>query len=284
MNGQPTKPNATAVGADDERTALPLQFSSLLASKGLDLVRGRAMILQINMGLRCNEMCRHCHLEAGPDRDEMMDDKTAAEIVDFARRGHFQVVDITGGAPELNSNLAPMIESLAGLAPRIMLRSNLTALTDGTRESLMELCKRHKVVLVASFPSLNKGQADSQRGKGNWQKSIAALKQLNAMGYGEAGSGLELDLVSNPVGAFLSATQEQTEKKFRQDLKARWGIVFNHLYAFSNVPLGRFRKWLIRSGNYEAYMGRLAERFNPSTLPGLIVPYAGFRIVGRVPP
>ena len=156
MKGQP--PKSKEDSADAEGAAPPLPFSSLLAHKGLELTRGNTTIFQINLGLRCNEVCRHCPLEAGPDRHEMMDDKTAAEVIDFAGRGHFQVIDITGGAPELNGNLAPMIESLAPLAPRIMLRSNLTALIDETRESLVDLCRRHRVVLVASFPSLNKGQ------------------------------------------------------------------------------------------------------------------------------
>ena len=262
-----SKPGSLTAAA--EQTILPGSFASTLAKSGLELLRGHTTVLQINMGLLCNQMCRHCHLEAGPGRSETMDAKTAADVIGFAGGGGFQTIDITGGAPELNSNLTTLIERLATLAPRIMLRCNLTALTDGRRH-LLELCREYKVVLVASFPSLNQGQADSQRGAGTWQRSIAALKELNAAGYGEPGSGLELDIVSNPAGAFLPSSQEATEKKFRRDLGARWGIKFNHLYTFGNVPLGRFRKWLTESGNFEAYMRRLTECFNPCTIPGLM--------------
>ncbi|MDR3567243.1 MAG: arsenosugar biosynthesis radical SAM protein ArsS [Syntrophobacteraceae bacterium] len=258
-----------AIGAE-EQSVPPASFASMLARHELKLVRGNTSVLQINMGLLCNQRCRHCHLEAGPDRVEMMDEKTTAEIIEFAGRGRFQTVDITGGAPELNNNLATLIENLAGLAPKIMLRSNLTALTDVGRRYLVELCREYKVVLVASFPSLNQGQTDSQRGSGIWEKSIAALKELNAAGYGEPDSGLVLDIVSNPSGAFLPSSQEATEKRFRRDLGSRWGIGFNHLYTFGNVALGRFRKWLIDSGNFESYMRRITESFNPCTIDGLM--------------
>lgn len=255
---------------DTELSQPPTSFASTLARQGLVLVRGDTTVLQINTGLLCNQMCRHCHLEAGPGRVEMMDGKTAAEIIEYARRARFQTIDITGGAPEMNSNLPALLENLASVAPRIMLRSNLTALTRAYRKYLVDLCKQYGVVLVASFPSLNQGQADSQRGKGIWEKSIAALKELNAIGYGEPGSGLQLDLVSNPAGAFLPASQEATEKKFRKDLGNRWGIVFNHLYTFGNAPLGRFKKWLLESGNFEPYMQRLTESFNACTIAGLM--------------
>lgn len=258
---------ATTEGMQD---AAPAPFASMLARHGLELVRAHTTVLQINTGLLCNQRCRHCHLEAGPERVEMMDAKTADAIIAFAGRSRFQTIDITGGAPELNGNLAHLIERLASLAPRIMLRCNLTALTDESRGFLVELCREHKVVLVCSLPSLNRGQADSQRGEGTWEKSIAALKTLNGTGYGKPDSGLELSIVSNPAGAFLPACQEATERRFRRELLSRWGIVFNNLYTFGNVPLGRFQKWLRASGNFEAYMRRLTESFNPGTIPDLM--------------
>jgi len=134
----------------------------------------------------------------------------------------------------------------------------------------MELCKKHRVVIVASFPSLDPSQAESQRGEGTFQDSIAVLKRLNSLGYGQEGSGLELDLVSNPTGAFLPPSQAQAEKRFRQELERKWGIVFNHLFTFANVPLGRFRSWLKRSGNYQKYMEKLASHFNPGAVEGLM--------------
>ena len=254
-----------------EKHALPVEsFRLTLARHGLELTRGHTNTLQVNVGLLCNHACRHCHLEAGPGRKEMMGLETVDEVVAFARRGHFQLVDITGGAPELNPNLVDMIERLAPLVPRIMLRSNLTALIDGKRDSPMSVCKNYRVAIVASFPSLNATQAEAQRGKGTFEKSIAALKRLNSIGYGHDGSNLELDLVSNPTGAFLPASQAQGEKRFRCDLQRKWGIVFNHIYTFANVPLGRFRQWLQHSGNLEKYLQNLASRFNPCAIEGLM--------------
>jgi len=254
-----------------DKNALSVEpFRLTLANHGLELTRGQTNTLQVNMGLLCNQACRHCHLEAGPSRTELMDGETVDEVVAFAQRGHFQVIDITGGAPELNPNLATMIERLSPLAPRIMLRSNLTALTDGKRHFLMDLCREHRVVIVASFPSLNMSQSEAQRGKGIFDKSIATLRKLNAMGYGRDGSVLEIDLVSNPTGAFLPASQAQEEKRFRRELQRRWGIVFNHVYTFANVPLGRFRQWLQHSGNLEKYLHNLAVRFNPCAVEGLM--------------
>jgi len=245
-------------------------FRLTLSRHGLELKRDHTNTLQINVGLLCNQACRHCHLEAGPNREEVMDADTVDEVVAFARRGHFKVIDITGGAPELNPHLVKMIERLSPLAPRVMLRSNLTALTDGKRDYLMELCREHHVVIVASFPSLNTAQLEAQRGKGIFEKSIVALKELNSLGYGQDGSELEIDLVSNPTGAFLPASQPQEEKRFRRDLQRKWGIVFNHVYTFANVPLGRFRQWLQHSGNLEKYLQTLASRFNPCAIEGLM--------------
>jgi radical SAM/Cys-rich protein len=199
-----------------------------------------------------------------------MSRKTMEEIVSFARRFPFQALDITGGAPELVPGLPFLIEGLAPLAPRLMLRTNLSAMDGPARESLLALCAAHRVVLVASFPSTNPTQADAQRGAGVTETAIAVLKRLNAAGYGVEGTGLELDLVSNPVGAFLPVSQESAERKFRSDLLRKWGIGFNHLHTFANVPLGRFRTWLLRTGNYERYLKTLSEAFNPSAVERLM--------------
>jgi radical SAM/Cys-rich protein len=245
-------------------------FGLTLARNGLELTRGQTTTLQVNVGLLCNQACRHCHLEAGPDRREVMDAATADDVASFARRTHFAAIDITGGAPELNEDLTDILESLSPLTPRIMLRSNLTALDHGSRERLIEVCLKHRVVIVASFPSLQEAQAESQRGQGIFQKSVAALQRLNARGYGQVESSLELNLVSNPTGAFLASSQAQTENRFRLALEKKWGIVFNNLFTFSNVPLGRFRQWLQRSGNFEGYMQRLVAAFNPCAVAGLM--------------
>jgi radical SAM/Cys-rich protein len=250
---------------------LPVEpFGQTLAKHGLNLTRLKTTTLQVNVGLLCNQACRHCHLEAGPKSEEVMSKETVDQVIDLARRFYFEAIDITGGAPEMNRHLGDMIERLSLHSPRLMLRSNLTALAQEERQHLMDLCKQNRVVIVASFPSLNEAQAESQRGKGVFQESIEVLRQLNSLGYGKTGSGLELNLVSNPTGAFLPSSQEQLEKRFCQVLENKWGIVFNNLFAFANVPLGRFRHWLERSGNLDGYLQKLATSFNPCAIEGLM--------------
>ena len=245
-------------------------FREVLVRHGLQLTRGRTTSLQVNVGLNCDLCCGHCHLEAGPGRDEMMDRQTMDAVIDCARRFHFTSIDITGGAPELVPEVDHLVRSLAALTPRLVLRSNLVALNQGRGEGLCELYRDLKVVLVASLPATNAAQTEAQRGAGVWEKSLAALKMLNRLGYGAEGTSLELDLVSNPAGAFLPAPQQQAEKKFRHDLMRKHGISFNALYTFANVPLGRFRSFLERSGNLEGYMAKLAAGFNPGTVEGVM--------------
>lgn len=256
--------SSKVTGKGCEKRAMTIEpFRQTLATHGLKLERDQTTTLQINMGLLCNQTCRHCHLNTGPGRKENMKSETADQIADYAKRCSFEVIDITGGAPELNHNLPNLIERLSSIAPRIMIRSNLSALYDGKRDHLPELFKEYGVVIVASFPSLNEAQTESQRGRGIFNTSITALKKLNALGYGSDGSGLELNLVSNPTGAFLPSSQSETEKRFRQVLLKKWGIVFNNLFTFANVPLGRFRDWLLKSGNLDKYIEKLSSGFNP---------------------
>jgi radical SAM/Cys-rich protein len=245
-------------------------FRLTLAKNGLKLERGETKTLQLNVGLLCNQACRHCHLNAGPDRKEVLNSETMDEVVAHAQRSQYDTIDITGGAPELNPNLVSLIERLTPLARRIMLRSNLTVLTDGRRDHLIDVMKAHRVVIVASFPSLNESQTESQRGQRAFGTLISGLKRLNAVGYGRDDSGLEVNLVSNPTGAFLPPAQDQAEKRFRKVLDQKWGIVFNNLFNFANVPLGRFRDWLLQSGNFDQYMYRLASNFNPCTIEGVM--------------
>ena len=263
MTGQSAKATAKP-GANIE------PFLKALARSRISLTRERTRTLQINMGLVCNQACRHCHLMAGPLREEAMDRRTAREAADYAIRGKFEAADLTGGAPELNPNLNFLIERLAASVPRVMLRANLTALTDGDHEDLIELLVGKRVVIIASFPSLSPSQAEAQRCRGVFDRSINALKRLNALGYGRSGTGLELDLVSNPSGAFLPPAQAKVEERFRRLLEDRFGVVFNNLFTFANVPLGRFRQWLEESGNYEDYIKRLAQSFNSCAVEGVM--------------
>lgn len=245
-------------------------FSSTLASHGLKLTRTEVVCLQVNLGLLCNQTCKHCHLDAGPYRSEIMDMDTFEHVAAFAERFAFKVIDITGGAPELNPHLATFIQRLAGLADRIMIRCNLTCLAQAEFGHLLDVFKKYRVAVVASLPSVNSSQLEGQRGPGSFRKSIETLQRLNSIGFGSSDAGLELDLVVNSTGAFLPPPQDQTEKKFRNDLLRKWGVVFNKLYTFANVPLGRFRSWLEASGNLDAYLAKLALSFNPCTVPSLM--------------
>jgi radical SAM/Cys-rich protein len=250
---------------------LPIEpFRQTLSKHGLELSRKESTTLQVNVGFLCNQSCRHCHFEAGPNREELMGKDTIDQVINLAKRFRFETIDITGGAPEMNPNLLEMIEKLSILTPRLMLRSNLTALGGIERDYLMEACRRHRVVVIASFPSLNETQAESQRGKGVFHKSLDVLRKLNSLGYGQPDSGLELNLVSNPTGAFLPSSQKEIEKRFCHVLKDKWDIVFNHVFSFANMPLGGFRKWLEQSGNLNSYLRKLATSFNPCAVEGLM--------------
>ena len=244
-------------------------FKSTLTKHDLELNRKTTQTLQINLGFLCNQTCRHCHLNAGPGRKENMDAQTLKEVVAYTQRSRFEAIDITGGAPELNPLLTDLVEQIAPLTPRIMLRSNLSALKKNMNR-LMGVLKFHRVVIVASFPSLHLSQMDAQRGQGIFEESIAVLKALNDKGYGCDGTGLELHLVSNPTGAFLPPNQEQIEKRYHQILEAKWGLTFNRLFNFANVPLGRFKQWLVQTGNFDNYIQKLVANFNPCAIEELM--------------
>lgn len=255
--------------ARTEEKFRPEPFGETLQRRGLELRRDQTATLQVNVGTQCNLTCRHCHLSAGPDRAETMTSQTMDEVIAYAERGGFSVVDITGGAPEMNPRLARLITGVKPFAKKIIVRSNLTLFT-GARESLPEFFAEHGVVITASLPSVNKGQTDSQRGDGVFERVVGTIKRLNSMGYGVEGSGLELNLVMCPSGAFLPQPQAQTERRFREALGRGWGIVFNNLHAFANAPVGRFGQWLDSSGNREAYIKKLTDSFNPCAVGGVM--------------
>ncbi|MEW5909012.1 MAG: arsenosugar biosynthesis radical SAM (seleno)protein ArsS [Thermodesulfobacteriota bacterium] len=256
--------------ADPSGLTLFPPFSETLLHCGLTLDRENVTTLQVNIGLKCNQICTHCHLAAGPHRQEMMDRDTMGDVVQAATRIPFQSIDITGGAPELHPDLPFFLEALSGLSSRIILRSNLSAQLNCT-ESLLDTLIRYRVVITSSFPSLNAGQTEAMRGKGAFQNSIEMLKILNEKGYGKEDGGLELNLVVNPAGAFLpSSPQGEISTRFHRILQQKWGVTFNGLYSFANVPLGRYREWLIASGNIESYMSKLVSSFNPCAVEGLM--------------
>jgi radical SAM/Cys-rich protein len=246
----------------------PVPFAEALTRSGVELRRGETTTLQVNVGFLCNQFCWHCHLDAGPGRGEVMSRATMDAVEAFAKRGGFSAIDITGGAPELVPGIEGFLERLAPLTPRVLFRANLTALAE--RAGLVELLAGLRAVVIASFPSLNASQTDAQRGKGVFESSIGTLRALNAAGYGQEGCGLELDLVNNPGDTSLPPAQAQTEALFQRELAATWGITFNHLYTFANMPLGRFRDRLSASGDLAGYLRKLAGCFNPCAVPGLM--------------
>lgn len=247
-----------------------MTFSQMLENHNLSLVRSETTTLQVNVGRLCNLACRHCHLEAGPNRDELMSTETVEEVIACARRLDFATIDITGGAPELLPQLPRLISGLRPHTPRLMIRTNLAALAGKASEQLIDLYRDNKLTIVASLPSINSAQTEAQRGNGVWESTIAALRLLNEAGFGVEGSGLKLDIAANPSGAFLPASQSETEARFRQQLERCYGISFSSLFSFVNVPLGRFHRWLESSGNLPDYLKNLKTRFNPCSVQGLM--------------
>jgi radical SAM/Cys-rich protein len=251
-------------------TAAAETFPATLARHGKTLVRDQTETLQINVGLQCNQVCRHCHLGCGPDRTELMDRDTVEAVVAYAERGGFKLADVTGGAPELNPHIERLIGGLTQVVPRVSFRANLTAIQDPDRAHLMDLLAERGVAVFASLPAVSAAQTDAQRGRGVFERSIKGLRRLNDLGYGVDGTGLELNLVSNPAGAFLPPGQDQADKRFRTELARRFGLTITRTLTLANVPLGRFEAWLRVSGNYEDYLAKLVAGFNPCAVDALM--------------
>jgi radical SAM/Cys-rich protein len=227
-------------------------------------------VLQVNVGKLCNQTCRHCHVDAGPDRIESMTRETAEQCLAALAHTDIPTVDITGGAPELNPHFRWLVEQSRRLDRHVMDRCNLTVLLLPSQQDLAGFLAAHQVEILASLPYYRAPQTDAQRGDGVFDKSIEAIRKLNGLGYGQDGSGLVLNLVYNPVGAFLPPKQEPTEALFKRELFTRFNITFNHLYTITNMPISRFLEFLVESGNYEGYMERLADAFNPAAAAGVM--------------
>lgn len=249
-------------------------FDTPMRQAGLDPLHATGItVFQINVGKLCNQTCRHCHVDAGPDRRESMTRETAELCMTMLEQTDIPTVDITGGAPELNPNFRWLVERATALKRHVMDRCNLSVLLLPSQSDLAEFLAAHRVEVIASLPYFRATQTDAQRGDGVFDKSIEALQRLNRLGYGRADSGLLLNLVYNPVGAFLPPRQEAIEAQFRHELQRVHGIVFNHLYTITNMPISRFLEFLVDSGNYEGYMGRLANAFNPASAAGVMCRY-----------
>jgi radical SAM/Cys-rich protein len=246
-------------------------FVARLEQSGLYPFRATSLsVFQINVGKLCNQTCRHCHVDAGPDRTEMMSREIAELCLQALAQTDIPTVDITGGAPELNPNFRWLVEGASELGRHVIDRCNLSVLLLPSQSDLAAFLAEHRVEIVSSLPYYRAPQTDAQRGEGVFEKSIEGLKRLNSFGYGQKGSGLVLNLVYNPVGAFLPPKQAAIEAQFRRELGTRHGIVFDHLYTITNMPISRFLEFLVESGNYDDYMERLANAFNPAAASGVM--------------
>jgi len=251
-----------------------LTFDQQLTGAGLFPLHATGLtVLQINVGKLCNQTCKHCHVDAGPDRTESMSRETAEDCIKALAMTDIPTVDITGGAPELNPHFRWLVEQSRALGRHVMDRCNLSVLLLPSQADLAEFLATHRVEIIASLPYYRAAQTDAQRGDGVFEKSIAALRSLNRLGYGNPESGLTLNLVYNPVGAFLPPKQEAIEAQFRRELKSRHDVEFTHLYTITNMPISRFLEFLVESGNYEGYMERLANAFNPQAAAGVMCRY-----------
>ena len=254
------------------QTAAITPFKERLETLGFYPLKPAALeILQVNVGKMCNQTCKHCHVDAGPDRQEIMTRETMVHCLNVLQTSGITAVDITGGAPELNPNFRWFVEACSKSGIKVMNRCNLTIIVSNKKyHDLPQFFAEHRVEVVSSLPFYNADRTDRQRGAGVFEASVKALKMLNAVGYGKENSGLLLNLVYNPSGAFLSSGQQVLESQFKKVLQEEFDISFNSLYTITNMPISRFLDFLITSGNYESYMEKLLAAFNPSTVNGLM--------------
>ena len=232
--------------------------------------RRRLETLQVNVGYVCNQTCLHCHVNAGPTRTESMSARTAGQVLGYLAASGATTLDITGGAPELNPNFVALVRGARDQGARVIDRCNLTVLYQPGQEGLARFLADHRVEIVASLPCYTPELVDRQRGEGVYERSIAALKALNALGYGRAGSGLTIDLVYNPQGPSLPPAQSALEADYKRILFAEHGIVFNRLYTLANMPIQRFGSMLVTKGQFAPYMKLLREAHRDENLDGVM--------------
>ena len=251
---------------------LPTFAKKIAATNQFPLRPKKLEILQINMGYMCNQVCAHCHVDAGPDRKEIMTLETMQQCLEVIKNTGAHTLDLTGGAPEMNPNFREFVEAAAKAGIKdFIVRSNLTILRANKKyHDLPAFFKKHNIHVVSSMPHWTRGKTDKQRGDGVFNKSIEALHMLNAVGYGKEDSDLKLDLVYNPSGAFLPGDQMALEKDFKKALKRDFNIDFHHLFAITNLPISRFLDYLIASGNYEEYMFSLVDAYNPAAVANVM--------------
>jgi radical SAM/Cys-rich protein len=246
-------------------------FEQALADSGLWPLRATGIqVLQVNVGKLCNQTCRHCHVDAGPERREVMSRTTMQLCLDVLAKTDIPTLDVTGGAPEMNPHFRWLVEQARGLKRHVIDRCNLTILLAPHFEDLPDFLARHQVEVVASLPCYLPANTDRQRGEGVFDRSITALQRLNAVGYGQPDSGLVLTLVYNPVGPALPPEQATLEDAYRRELSSRYAVVFNRLFTITNMPISRFLDDLVQAGRYEEYVGKLIAAYNPVAAAGVM--------------
>lgn len=247
------------------------RFETALAESGMAPLRAPGItVLQVNVGKLCNQTCRHCHVDAGPSRREVMSRETMASCLRFLEHGGIDVLDITGGAPEMNPNFRWFVESARRLGRHVIDRCNLTILEAPGFEDLADFLASEHVEIVASLPCYSAANVNAQRGDGVFEKSISALHRLNKLGYARTDGDLALNLVYNPLGPSLPPAQDQLEEAYRQHLAEHFGVAFNRLYTITNMPISRFLDDLVAQGKLDEYMQRLIESFSPAAVAGLM--------------
>jgi radical SAM/Cys-rich protein len=244
-------------------------FAEKLKVSNLSLLSATIDTLQVNVGKLCNQACKHCHVDASPIRTEIMQRKTVDACLKVLRENNIKTLDLTGGAPEMIPDFRYFVIEAKKLGVHVIIRHNLTVMFEENQTNLPEFFAENEVEVVSSLPYFLAAKTDAQRGTGVFDKSIEALKKLNAVGYGIV-EKLKLNLVYNPVGAFLPPEQSAVEADFKRELKTRYGIVFNNLYTITNMPIARYLDWLRRTKNEESYMQKLVNAFNPATVDGLM--------------
>jgi radical SAM/Cys-rich protein len=254
-NGKPALPNCL------------VSFDEKLGD--VNLFAERIDTLQVNVGKLCNQACKHCHVDASPIRTEIMAREVIEDCLNVLRKYKIPTLDITGGAPEMIPDFRYFVTEAVKTGAKVIVRHNLTVMFEKGQTDLPEFYAANKVEIVSSLPYFLQAQTDAQRGTGVFDKSIEALKKLNAVGYG-VDENLILNLVYNPVGAFLPPEQTAIEADFRRELKTRYGVSFNNLFTITNMPIARYLDWLRRSGNEQSYMQKLVNAFNPATIAGLM--------------
>jgi radical SAM/Cys-rich protein len=253
------------------RTPVARSFEEALEGAGLYPLRATGIeILQVNVGKKCNQTCHHCHVDAGPDRTEMMPDEVVDAVLDVLAATDIPTLDITGGAPEIHGRFDELVVRAREMGRHVIDRCNLTIATLPNYRYLPEFLAKHRVEVVASLPYFKGKQTDAQRGDGVFEQSLEALRRFNEVGYGQRGTGLELNLVTNPVGAVLPADQGALEVRWKREMRLRYGIEFNNLYTITNLPISRFLEYLRESGNLEHYMAKLVGAFNPAAAVGVM--------------